>query len=242
MKGWEPHVKWGALGQQAVPADHSYVPTGITMAGTLVYSTKAVPSPPSSWEALLSPKWDGEVGMNDPAVSGPTYPFVAGMMAHLGSVNAGQKYFQQLAANGLHVYLTNGDTLSALEAGVIKLAVVQSSAGIGAEMKTNGAIRVRFLDPVTALPSAIGIDARAPRAEQLEAEKFVGFVLSPQGQKVMQSGDPTGDSLYWPVVEGVKPLPALPRLSSVPVQSINPYAWGAREDALNTWFTDNIVQ
>jgi iron(III) transport system substrate-binding protein len=242
MKGWEPSVAWNALGKQAVPADHSYVPTGITMAGTLVYDSKTVSAPPTSWAALLSPKWNGEIGMNDPAVSGPTYPFVAGMMAHLGSVAAGERYYEELASNGLHVYLTNGDTLAALEAGIIKLALIQSSAGIGAGIKTHGAIRVKFLDPVTALPSAIGIDSKAPKAEQLEAEKFVQFVLSPQGQAIMQSGDPTGDSLYWPVLQGVNALPALPKLSSIPVQSINPYTWGGREGAVNTWFTDNVVE
>ena len=56
---------------------------------------------------------------------------------------------------------------------------------------------------MTLLPSAIGIDAKAPAAEQAEAEKFVEFVLSPAGQKVMQTGDPTGDSLYYPVLSGV---------------------------------------
>jgi iron(III) transport system substrate-binding protein len=242
MRGWEPSVKWNTLGKQSVPPDHSYVPTGVTMAGTLVYDSKTVSDPPGSWAALLSPKWDGEVGMNDPAVSGPTYPFVAGMMAHLGSVAAGEKYYVGLASNGLHVYLTNGDTLAALEAGIIKLALIQSSAGIGAGIKTHGAIKVKFLNPVTALPSAIGIDSKAPKAEQLEAEKFVDFVLSPEGQKIMQSGDPTGDSLYWPVLQGVNALPALPKLSAIPVQYINPYTWGQREDAINTWFTDNIVE
>jgi len=50
--------------------------------------------------------------------------------------------------------------------------------------------------------------------------------LSPAGQKVMQSGDPTGDSLYYPVIQGVSPLSALPSLSSTNTQSINPYTWG----------------
>jgi|SRR5579875_978541 len=209
MRGFEPDVSWNALGKSAVPADHSYVPTGVTMAGTLVYDSKTLSDPPASWAALLNKKWYGEVGMNDPAVSGPTYPFVAGMMQHLGGVPAGEKYFEALAKNGLHVYLTNGDTLAALEAGIIKVALVQSSAGIGAGLKTHGAIKTKFLDPVTALLSAIGIDAKAPKAEQLEAEKFVQFVLSPAGQKLMKSGDPTGDSLYWPVVKGVNALPAL---------------------------------
>ena len=42
----------------------------------------------------------------------------------------------------------------------------------------------------------------------------------------MQSGDPTGDSLYYPVLQGVSPLPALPSLSGVKTQTINPYTWG----------------
>ena len=242
MRGFEPDVSWNTLGKNAVPPDHSYIPTGVTMAGTLVYDAKTLSDPPGSWAALLNKKWTGEVGMNDPAVSGPTYPFVAGMMQHLGGVAAGEKYYEALASNGLHVYLTNGDTLAALEAGIIKVALIQSSAGVGAGIKTHGAIKTKFLDPVAALPSAIGIDRKAPKAERLEAEKFAEFVLSPQGQKLMQSGDPTGDSLYWPVVQGVNALPALPKLSSVPVEYINPNTWGGREDTINTWFTDNIVE
>jgi iron(III) transport system substrate-binding protein len=241
MKGWEPTVNWNALGKEAVPPDKSYVPTGFTMAGTLVYDDKTVSDPPTTWQGLLASKWNGDIGMNDPAVSGPTYPFVAGMMNYLGGVNQGEKFYTDLENNGMHVYLTNGDTLAALEAGIIKLALIQSSAGIGAGLKDPD-IKVKFLPPVTALPSALGIDSKAPKAEQLEAEKFIEFVLSTQGQQLMQSGDPTGDSLYWPVLTGVNPLKALPALSSIKVQTINPYTWGSREDTINTWFTDNIVE
>ena len=51
-------------------------------------------------------------------------------------------------------------------------------------------------------------------------------MLSPAGQKVMQTGDPTGDSLYYPVLQGTGPLPALPSLAGVQTQTINPYTWG----------------
>ena len=103
-------------------------------------------------------------------------------------------------------------------------------------------LTVKYLDPVTLLPSAIGIDAKAPAAEQAEAKQFVQFVLSPAGQKVMQSGDPTGDSLYYPVVQGVTPLSSLPSLSGVKTQTINPYTWGPQEGTINTWFDGNIVR
>ena len=164
------------------------------------------------------------------------------MMNYLGGIAAGEKFYKALNNNGLVINLTNGNTLAALEAGIIKVALIQSSAGIGAGLKTHGEIKVKFLKPVTALPSALGIDAKAPKAEQTEAEQFISFVMSPAGQKVMQSGDPTGDSLFWPVLAGENPLPALPALSTVPAQTINPYAWGSREDMINTWFTDNIIE
>ena len=101
---------------------------------------------------------------------------------------------------------------------------------------------IAYLNPVTLLPSAIGIDAKAPPAEQAEAKQFIEFVLSPAGQKVMQTGDPTGDSLYYPVITGVNPLPALPSLAAVQTQSINPYTWGPREPTINSWFDSTIVR
>ena len=241
LKGFEPKVSWDSLGAQSLPSDKSYTPTGVTLMAAMVYDKSKVPSPPSTWQQLLSPQWKGAVGMNDPSQSGPTYPFIAGMMSYLGGVGAGERYFSQLKSNGLIVHPTNGVTLQALTSGQIRIALVQSSAAIGAALGDKK-LAVRYLPPVTLLPSAIGIDAKAPAAEQAEARKFIEFVLSPQGQKVMQTGDATGDSLYYPVVQGVSPLPALPPLGSAKTQDINPYSWGPQEGTINTWFDSNIVR
>jgi iron(III) transport system substrate-binding protein len=241
MKGFEPNVSWNALGQASVPSDKSYVPTGVTIMGIVAYNKTKVPNPPSTWQALLSSSWKGQVGMNDPSQSGPTFPLIAGVMNYLGGVSAGEKYFSTLKSNGLVIHPTNGPTLQALTSGQINLALVQSSAAIGATF-TDKNIGIKYLDPATLLPSALGIDAKAPAAEQAEAEKFIEYVLSPAGQKVMQSGDPTGDSLYYPVLNGVSPLPSLPSLASVKTQTINPYTWGPQEATVNTWFDSNIVR
>src|SRR5580700_5931428 len=241
QKGFEPKVNWNSLGTQSLPADKSYTPTGVTLMAALVYNKTKVPNPPSTWQQLLSPQWKGDVGMNDPSQSGPTFPFIAGMMNYLGGVSKGEAFYSSLKANGLVIHPTNGPTLQALTSGEIKLALVQSSAGIGAALGDKQ-LAVKYLNPVTILPSAIGIDAKAPAAERAEAEKFVDFVLSPAGQKVMQSGDPTGDSLYYPVLTGVNPLPSLPSLASVTTQTINPYTWGPQEATINTWFDSNIVR
>jgi iron(III) transport system substrate-binding protein len=241
LTGVEPKVAWNALGTQSVPKDGSYVPTGVTLMAAVVYDSSKVSSPPPSWQSLTGAGWKGAVGMNDPSQSGPTYPFIAGTMNYLGSTAKGESYFKQLKRNGLVINPTNGPTLQALSSGQIKLALVQSSAGVGAKLG-DPALRVEYLNPVTLLPSAIGIDAKASPAVQAEARQFIAFVLSKQGQHVMQTADPTGDSLYYPVLQGVKPLAALPSLANVKTQSIDPYTWGAREPTINSWFDNTIVR
>jgi iron(III) transport system substrate-binding protein len=244
QKGFEPKVSWNSLGTASLPADKSYTPTGVTLVAALVYNKTKVANPPSTWQQLLSSQWKGDVGMNDPSQSGPTFPFIAGMMNYLGGVSQGEAFYSKLKANGLIIHPTNGPTLQALTSGQIKLALVQSSAGIGSTFGpgSDPNLAVKYLNPVTILPSALGIDAKAPLAERQEAEKFIEYVLSPAGQKVMQTGDPYGDSLYYPVLQGVNPLPELPSLSSVTTQTINPYKWGPLEATINTWFDSSIVR
>ncbi len=241
LRGYSPNVRFNSLGQSLLPSNRSYVPAGVTMAGTVVYSTKTVTNPPKTWSELLSPAWRDAVGMNNPAISGPTYPFVAGLFNYFGGVPEGQKFFTALKANGLKVFRRNGDTLHALETGDIKIALIQSSAGIGAGTKA-GDIKTAFIRPSTPIPSVIGIDGHVSPEEIAEAKQFTEFVLSPQGQEAMKSADPTGDSLFWPVVEGIAPLAQLPPLASVPARTINAYQWGPLENSINSWFVSNIVQ
>ena len=241
LRGFEPRVKWNVLGEAAPPKDQSYIPTGVTLAGAMAYSSAQVPNPPTTWQQLLTPRWKGKVGTNDPSRSGPTYPLIAEMIHYLGGVRQGEAYFSELRANGLVINPTNGPTLAALGSGQIDIALVQSSVAIGATF-SDKAIHVRCLNPVTTLPSCIGIDAKAPKQEQLEAEKFAAYVLSRAGQKVMQFGDPTGDSLYDPVVQKVASRKALPPLTGMKTQTIDPYRWGSLESSVKAWFEQDIVQ
>ncbi|HEX3714644.1 MAG TPA: extracellular solute-binding protein [Trebonia sp.] len=234
-------VSYNALGTASIPADKSYAPAGVTMVMAVVYNKAKVPNPPKTWQDLLSSQFKGQVGMNDPSQSGPTFPYIAGMMNYLGGVSAGESYFTKLKANGLIIHPTNGPTLQALTSGQINLALVQSSAGVGAVLQDKN-LGITYLKGTTLLPSAIGIDAKASPQVQAEAEKFISFVLSSAGQKVMQTGDPTGDSLYYPVLSGVSALAVVPPLPSGVTQSIDPYKWGPQEGTVNTWFDSNIVR
>ncbi len=246
LLSYAPPVQLNAAGQALVPADHSYVPVSTTVMAAMIYNAAKAPGTPATYQDLLSPQYKGLVGMNDPSQSGPTYPFIAGLMnqlgGHSGGVAAGENYLRQLKGNGLHVFPTNGDTLHALETGQISYGLIQSSAAAGevAKVKKSSAFdpRVVYLPKSTLLPGVIAIDKAAPPAVQAEAKQLVQFVLSPTGQQAMQQGDPSGDSLFWPVVPGVSPLPALAPFPAY--QKIDPYFWGPLENQVNTFFDSTI--
>lgn len=65
QKGFEPTVKWDALGQQSPPSDKSFTPTGVTLIAAMVYGKTKVINPPSTWQQLLSAAYKGQAGMND---------------------------------------------------------------------------------------------------------------------------------------------------------------------------------
>jgi iron(III) transport system substrate-binding protein len=244
---YAPPVALTAAGQALVPADHSFVPTGTTLMAALIYNAARVTAVPTSYQDLLGPAYKGKVGMNDPSQSGPTFPFIAGVMNQLGGeasgVTAGEAFFSRLKANGLQVNPTNGDTLHALETGQIDYGLIQSSAAVGEVLKATKSAafdpKIVYLPTQTLLPSVIGIDKAAPPAVQAEAKQFVQFVFSAAGQQVMQSGDPSGDSLFYPVVPGISALSSVPAFPAA-YQHIDPYFWGPLESQVNTWFDTNI--
>jgi iron(III) transport system substrate-binding protein len=242
-----PPVTLNAVGKSLTPQDHSYIPVSTTVMAALIYNSAKTKTVPTSYQDLLSPAYKGLVGMNDPSQSGPTYPFIAGLMNQLGGesngVNAGEHFLTQLKNNGLHVYPTNGDTLHALETGQITYGLIQSSAAEGeiatAKTSANYQPKVVFLPKSTLLPGVIGIDKAASAAAQAEAKKFVAYVLSPAGQQVMRTADPTGDSLFWPVVPGESTAAHVPAFPTT-YQRIDPYFWGPLEGQVNTFFDSSI--
>ena len=237
-----PTVDWNRLGREIQPRDHAYVATAATLACVIVVNKNTLPEKarPLSWGVLASDLYKGKIGMNNPAVSGPTYPCVAGQMEWAGGVEAGKQWFMALKHNGLKTFRTNGVTLRALDTGVIDVALVQNTAGIGRKMK-GLPFDVIYPNPVTLLPRTIGISAHASPQVRAEAEKFIDFLLSKKGQAVAQKGDPTGDSNYYPVVAGVQPKAGVPPLEGVTVQTADPSVWGPREGSIDRWFTNHIV-
>lgn len=240
--GWTPGVRYTALGQQLVPPSHCWQPVGVTYAGVILYNPKAIAAAdwPKTWNDLAKPALRGKVGMDNPAISGPTYPLVAGLLQHLGDA-PGKAFFARLKANGLKVFPTNSVTLRALQYGQIDAAVVQSSAAIGFLHEMPG-LRIGTPAPATVLPSDLAIGKQVSGPLKQQAQRFVQWVLSPAGQATMQQGDANADSNYLPLVEGVAPLPSLKQLGTVQPLVIDPAVWGPKEPQVVDWFTAHIAR
>ena len=242
LKGFTPNDfnNYTALGKSLVPADHAYFPGGVTAAAAFAYNPKVLPAKdvPTTLQGLLSPQFKNEIAMNDPSISGPTYPFVAGVMQQMGLAK-GKQFFLNLKKNGLHIYRTNKVTLSALLHGRAKLIWIQDSA-ITAAIQQGDPIAVAYPKSGTyTLPDVIGIDKYAP--DMAVAKRFVEFVLSKQGQEVMinpQNGG--GDSFYNPVIKGIRPNP-LRKQSGINWVRVNPIQAANVENSVKAWFNTNIT-
>ena len=254
VKNSVPNVSFNPLGKANVPHDASFTPTGLTVVGALCYDSAQISASqlPSTWSQLTGTAFDNVLGMNDPSQSGPTFPLIAGVMSWLGhyhkgstakAVAVGKTFYGTLATDGLVVNSTNGVTIGAMTAQKIKMATIQSSACYGDILNgTYPTLKVKYLDMSVALPSVLGIDAKQPKIVRADAQKFVDWVLSKGGQHVMQTGDPQGDSLFWPVLNNEKPANAIiPPLSMTHAITLNPYVWGPLETSVNTWFDSGIA-
>lgn len=234
-----PTLSWTKLGRSLIPSDGSYTPTGLTLAGAFTYHPASLANPPSHWPDLLSPAYRGSVGMNNPAISGPMYPMLAGMLSQAGGWPKGQAYVLALKANGLHVYPKNANTLAALRSHDIALAITQSSAAWYVAAK-DPSLKVKIPDPAFALPSVIAVAPGLSHEQQAAAQRFIRFAMSPAVQK-LRMADGEGDGYYWPVTSNVQPRKSLPPLSDLSVARLPANDWGPRESRVNSWFSKAVL-
>ena len=239
--GWTPAVRYTALGRQLVPPSHCWQPVGVTYAGVILYNPATIARAdwPRTWDDLARPALRGKVGMDNPAISGPTYPLIGGLLQDMGET-AGKAYFVRLKANGLRVFPTNSVTLRALQYRQIDVAMVQSSAAIGFLHEMPG-LHVVAPAPSTVLPSDLAIGRQVAGPLQAQARRFVQWVLSPAGQAAMQQGDANADSNYLPLLDATAALPSLKRLGTVRPLVLDPASWGAKEPQVIDWFTAHIA-
>lgn len=239
-RGTVPKLDWTPLGRKLVPPDGSYTPTGLTLAGAFTYRPSELKDPPHTWSDLDNPSLHGAIGMNNPAISGPMFPMLAGMLDQAGGWPAGKSFVMGLKANGLHVYPKNKNTLAALRAGDIKVAITQSSAAWNI-LARDPSLRVILPKPSFALPSVIVVAEGTPSREKQKAEQFIRFAMSPATQRLRMANS-EGDSLYWPLTTNAPaPNKILPSLKGIDIKIMPAVYWGGLEPKINRWFSHAVV-
>lgn len=230
------------LGAKNVPADHAYYPTGVTAAGAIVYNKKHIPTAglPKDWSDLTKPAYKNLLAENDPAYSGPAYPFISGIAQAMKGEDQAKQYFQQLKSNGDKIFQTNDPTLNSVETGAREFAIIQDSAYYAA-VKAGQPLGIIYPSSgVAALPSEIAVSAQS--RHQACAKQFVNWMLSPQGQSVMTHHDPTdGDTYFIDIIKGVTPV-VTRQTDGINMLTLNVPKWAGVETELKQWFHDTIVQ
>ncbi len=241
---WTPaNVKnYTTLGKSLIPTSHAFYPTGVTAAGVIVYNTRRLSASqaPKDWSDLLTSTYKGKVAENDPAYSGPAFPFIAGQMLREGGLTKGESYFQQLKNNGLKIFQTNDPTLHNVETGALDVGIVQDSAYYGAKLTGNPPIGVVYpKSGVTVLPGEIAINLKSRNLAAAKA--FVNYVLSQAGQNVMIHDPNDTDSYFNPIISGVTALPGR-QTTGITFQRLN-YIWAGQHQAtIQSWFHAHVVQ
>lgn len=228
-------LHWNKIGREEQSPDGAYIPTGLTLAGVFVVPRNFATGPPLTWKDLLKPELRGRFGMNNPAISGPALPVLAGLLTQGGGWPTGQAFVDALKRNGMHVYAKNNATLTALKNGDIEIAIVQSSAAYYWQRRDPG-LRVIVPKPVFDLPSVMVESAALDARNRAAAEKFMRFVLSTTGDR-LRSGQGSADSLYWPLIQSAQPNPVLPDIDQITIKHLNPVYWGKLDRQLSPWFS-----
>jgi iron(III) transport system substrate-binding protein len=204
----------------AVPsADNSPAGNWIAISArvsALVYNTSALkPSQlPSSVMDLASPQWVGKLGIA-PAET-DFQPIITSIADKYGSP-AALAWLKAIKSNaGSHVYQDNETLTSEVNSGQVEIGLINHyywyrlRAGLGANAMHSALHFFAAGDPGYVLDVS-GAGILASSAHQAAAQKFLAFLVSAGGQRIIAQTD----SYEYPLRPGVAANPALPPLSSL---------------------------
>jgi iron(III) transport system substrate-binding protein len=174
-----PHAK--DLMPQAVRPHGQWIGTRINMF-VQSYNTTLVKKEevPKTYADLANPRWKGRLG-----IEAEDEDWFAMVVKELGEEN-GLRVFRDIAKNGFSV--RKGHTLLAALVGSGEVPFALTTYSHGAEkMKQKGAPLEWFaITPAIGRANGIGIPRRAPHPHA--AALFMDFVLSPEGQAILEKG------------------------------------------------------
>ena len=227
-------------GAALLPSDHSWFPFSEHAAAVIAYNTDKISADeaPQHWSDLTDPKY-APIGMADPAVAAPAYPFLSWFFQDQGT-DAAEKYFGTMMDNGLNTYEKNGPVGEALISGEVPVAALQEQ-NVYAMMDAGEP--VNFVWPEEGAPGVVraaAISADTPRP--CSALKFMDWILDPANVAyLMQNGG--DDGIFTPYVAGVD-TSSLPSQRPVDPKLLITDAEfaAANESDIKDWFANQMAR
>ncbi len=230
-----PNADWTPEARALLPRDGAYLPTGLILAGVFV-TRRTAQAPSTDWAAL--PQVTGGVGLVSPVASGTAFPVLSAMIEAAGGLGAGHGLLRALRDQGLGVFAANPVLIAQLRSGDVALGVLPSEAAYALVERDPG-FRVTVPRPAGLMPAVIGVSARANPAAQAAAARFIRFLLTPEGQRLVRQS--TAEGFAWPPVADAPVPPGLPRLADLALVHPDAEAWGARQGEEIGWFRREIA-
>ncbi|MDQ3671421.1 MAG: iron ABC transporter substrate-binding protein [Actinomycetota bacterium] len=196
----------------------------------IVYNTEALSEDevPDSVFELTEPEWKGRIGIAPTNAS--FQAFVTGMRLAEGD-DATRRWLLDLKELEPKEYEKNTPIVEAAATGEIDLGLVNHYyLSLVQEEQPDAPIANHFLeagDP-GALVSVAGAGKLEKRHETSNAERFIEFLLSPDGQRFYVE---EAEEAEYPLIEGIDARPGLPPLASLEGPSVDLTSFGAEHEA-----------
>lgn len=155
----------------------------------IAVNTRRVSALPTAWRDLLRPEYRNQLAMADPNYTGPALLAVGYLAGRYGF-----GFFEQLKQNGLVIEPSNPVLQQKLAQGEYGLALT-NDYGVRQEIEKGAPLRIVYpKDGAILSPTPIAVPTWSKHPQ--EAERFLRFLLSPEGQRVF------AERGYYPVIPG----------------------------------------
>ncbi|MFO8035094.1 MAG: ABC transporter substrate-binding protein [Anaerolineales bacterium] len=212
--------------------------TGVSMVvvGFLVneerLNVKSLPMP-ETWSDLADPVYEGELMASNPNTSGTAYTTVSGILQVMGE-ERGWAFLDEMYANIPFLEKSGSGPGRKVLAGEFAIGIVPDPHNLPLNNPGAPLVPVFPSDGVLAWPSPVSMVAGAPHPEN--AKRFVDWVLSPEGQKVLMNASPRVPTMDVETIEGV------PSLSDLNLVAYDHLKWGEERDRVVDEFNERYPQ
>jgi iron(III) transport system substrate-binding protein len=173
-----PHL--GDIPASAIPSHRQWIPDRVNFFVVAFNTTKVKRDEiPRSYAAFVDPKWKGRIG-----IEATDAEWMATLVKKWGEAQ-GMDYFKKLAA--MKPDVRKGHVLLAelIAAGEIPVGLTVYNSNAESLKRRGAPIDWVPVEPVVGRPQGIGVARNAPHPHA--ALLFVDFVLSPEGQQLLNS-------------------------------------------------------